>query len=335
MAFTISRYEVVTSDASDYNFVLKAGEQYVVTENLTQIATTQNPGRVIRGEWYGPDLGVAASASNSGIRWKKTNSSNAVEVDTFATATASNGFRYVPTVPNVEAAVTGGTAITNASPAVVSITNSFNEGDRVRLYGTTGMLQISGMDFTISSVSGSGFTLLGLDASGFAAAATACVARRISDKDAVEPRAHFVTKVTQATNAVVTLSTTHDYQIGQKVQFQIPSSFGMVQLSQLEKPATITAIGTYTVTLDVDSSAFTAFAFPASSGSPTTPLFATMAPAGQRVYDDNGVQRGYNVTEVPFHLGQASPYLICSGGAQSPMGSASDIIVIKSYKFEN
>lgn len=342
MAFTISRAEVVTSEGIDYDYPLKAGEEKVVVTNLTKQVGTPGGGETtaFQGYWYGPKFGAGATASNDGVRYYKTDSSNAVLIDSFSDATAGNGFRYVANVPNVEAAVTGGTAITNASPAVVSITNSYSNGDRIRLYGTTGMLQISGMDFTISSVSGSGFTLLGLDASGFSAAATACTARRISKKDAVEPRFHYVTKVTQANNAVVTLSTVHNYVVGQKVQFQIPKSFGMTQLSQLPQPATIVAVGTYTVTLNVDSSAFTAFAFPASSGSPTTPLFATMAPAGQRVYIDNGVQYGYNITEVPFHLGEQSPYLIIGGGdsgnnTYAPMGVSGDLILIESYKYEN
>ena len=81
---------------------------------------------------------------------------------------------------------------------------------------------------------------------------------------------------------------------------------------------------------------FTAFAFPASSGSPTTQLFATVAPAGQSTQFNpiTGVQTGYNFTNIPFHSGVFIPYMYVPSGAQSPGGSASDVIVWQAYKME-
>lgn len=337
MPFTIVTQGTFTQGATAVSQVipLPSGADYFVTTNLTQMATTANPGVVVRGEWYGGGL----TAVNDGLRWKKTNSTSAINIDKFSTSTASNGFTYVNVQPSPEAAVTG-TAITNANPAVVTMTNSYSEGDVVQLYGTTGMLQIAGMAFTISSVSGSGFTLLGLDASGFSAPATAVVARRISKLMPVEPRFLYVTGITQASQGVVTVSEKHQYVVGQKVEFSIPGSFGMVQLNNYylpqSKPPVITAVTDYTFTINVNTTNFTAFAFPASSSSPTAQLFATVSSAGQSTQYNpiTGVQTGYNFQYVPYHTGNFIPYMYLPSGAQSPAGQANDIIVWQAYKME-
>lgn len=329
MPFTIIDQGSFTSDGTDQKILLPSSADFFVTRNLTQMDTTQTPGRCVMGEWVGGSL----FGDNDGIRYTKSDGSNVLEVDHFSTATASNGFTYVTQVPRVEAAVTV-TAITAADPAVVSAANSYQEGDRVRLYGTTGMQQIAGMDFTISTVTATDFELLGLDASGFAAAATAGFARRISDLGLVEPRSLFVTGVTQAAQAVVSLSVAHDYVVGQQVHFSIPSSFGMTELDGLT--GEITAVGTYTVTVDIDSSAFTAFAFPASSATPTTALFAMMSPAGQKTEHNptTNVDTGYNVNYAPFHSGEFVPYMLVAAGAQSPAGSSNDVISWQAMKKE-
>lgn len=337
MAFTIVSQGTFTqpSTAVGQNILLPSGADYFVTTNLTQMATTANPGVCVRGEWYGGGL----TANNDGLRWKKTNSTSAINIDTFQTATASNGFTYVRTAPQPEAAVTG-TAITAANPAVVTMTNTYSEGDVVQLYGTTGMLQIAGMAFTISSVSGSGFTLLGLDASGFAAPATAVVARRIGKMMPVEPRFLYVTGVTKATQGVVTVSEKHNYVVGQKVEFQIPGSLGMVQLNNYylpqNKPPVITAVTDYTFTINVNTTNFTTFAFPASTASPTAQLFATVSSAGQSAQYNpvTMVQTGYNFQYVPFHSGNFVPFMYVPAGAQSPGGQANDVIVWTAYKME-
>jgi hypothetical protein len=101
---------------------------------------------------------------------------------------------------------------------------------------------------------------------------------------------------------------------------------------------TITSLSAanYTATVDIDSSAFTTFAFPASASSPTASLFATAAPAG--AYTSYNpvtlVQTGYEFQKQPFHTGQFVPYMSLAGGAQSPAGAASDVINWMSYKLE-
>lgn len=340
MAFTIITGDSFTSTGAGKKIPVPSSADYARFVNMTQLATTANPGVVVMSEWFGPRFGVGASAANDGIRWKKTNSTSAMNADFFSTSTASNGFTYVTTAPVVEAQAPDAiTAITNASPAVVSQTNTYSDGDIVQLYNTTGMLQIAGMNFQISSTSGSGYTLIGLRAAGFAAAATAGYTRRISKYAAVDPQFLYVTEITKATQAVVRTSVDPSayYVVGMKIHFSVPYSFGMYQMNQLTGTITAVSAANYTLTVDIDSSAFNTFAFPASTSSPTAALFATIAPAGASTQYNpvTGVQTGYDFQYQPFRSGEFTPYMYAAGGAQSPAGAASDVINYMFYKMEN
>src|SRR5271169_1173155 len=128
MAFTIVTQGTFTQPSTAVNQVipLPSGCDYFVTTNLTQMATTESTGVCVRGEWYGGGL----FGNNDGLRWKKTDSTNAININKFSTSTASNGFTYVNRFPQPEAALTG-TTITNATPAVATVTNTYSEGDTV------------------------------------------------------------------------------------------------------------------------------------------------------------------------------------------------------------
>lgn len=332
MAFTILTGGSFTSTGANVRIPLPSSADYFQTWNVTQLAAT-NPNTVTNGQWFGPKFGVGASASGSGIKTVKTTAN----LDSaFA---ANTGFVYVNTFPNVEAqsanAITG---ITAASPAVVTQTNTYSDGDILQFYGTTGMLQIAGMNFQISSTSGSGYTLIGLRAAGLTAG-TAGYTRRISPAMAVEPQFLYVTEVTQASQAVVRTSVdpTRYYVVGMKVHFSIPYSFGMTQLNGLTGKIVAMSAANYTMTVDIDTSAFTAFAFPLTTASPTAPLFATLAPAGASTQVDpiTGIATGYDFNYQPFRSGQFTPYMFMYGGAQSPAGAAADVINWMAYKLEN
>jgi hypothetical protein len=331
MAFTIVTQGSFTSAGVGVKIPLPSSVDYFKTFNLTQMAANPNPGVGVMFEWFGNGL----IAADGAMEYSKTNSTNALNLDLIT----SGGFTYVTTNPYVEAqsanAITG---ITAASPAVVTQTNTYSEGDFVRIYNTTGMKQIGGMVFQISSVSGSGYTLTGLRASGFAAPGTAGYTRRVSKAAAVDPEFLYVTEITQASSAVVRTSVdpTAFYVVGMKVRFSVPSSFGMTQMDGLTGTITALSSTNYTMTVDIDSTAFTAFAFPASTASPTAVLFATVAPAGASTKQNQttGVYTGYNFTTQPFHTGQITPYMFLAAGANSPAGATSDVIVWQAYKME-
>lgn len=332
MPFTILTKGSFTSDGLGKKIPVPSSADYMEVYNLTQLAAS-NPNKVTISKWFGPSFGAGASAADGGIKTVKTTAD-------LTSTYSSGGFTYVTSVPVIEAqsanAITG---ITAASPAVVTQTNTYSDGDILQFYGTTGMLQIAGMNFQISSSSGSGYTLLGLDASGFAAPGTAGYTRRISKMLAVDPQYLYVTKISKASQAVVTCSVdpTQYYVVGMKVRFSVPSSFGMTQINGLTGKIVSLSSAAYTMTVDIDSTAFSTFAFPASSSSPTATLFATIAPAGASTQYNpvTGVQTGYDFQYQPFRTGQFSPYMYLAGGAQSPAGAANDVIDWVIYKCEN
>lgn len=349
MAFTILTGDSFTSTGAGVKINLPSSADYFKCWNITQMPLAPATAVVVMAEWFGPKFGVGATAANDGLRWKKTNSTNALNLDTFATSTASNGFTYVTTSPVVEAqAANAITAISAANPAVVSQTNTYSNGDFVRIYNTTGDLTIGGMVFQISSVSGSAYTLLGLAniAGNGLAAATAGNTRRVSKYAAVDPEFMYITNISKASQAVVSTSVDPSayYVVGNKIHFSVPASFGMREIDQLtgeivavNAVAASGNIGAYNVTVDIDSSAFSAFAFPLSALSPTARLFATFSPAGSHTsFNPNTlVQTGYEFIKTPFHTGQFVPYLYLAGGAQSPAGANLDVINWIAYKLEN
>lgn len=339
MPFTIIDGGSFTSDAAAKKIPLPSSADYFKFENVTQMAAAGTT--CVAGEWYGSKFGSGATATNDGIRWRKA-ASHAILIDTFATATATNGFTYVQTSPVVEAQnATAITSITAASPAVVTQnSHGYAAGDIIQFYGTTGMLQIAGMNFQISSVNANDYTLIGLRAAGFAAPATAGSTRRISKYLAVDPQFLYVTEITKATSAVVRCSVdpTQYYVVGMKVHFSIPYSFGMTQMNGLTGKITAMSAANYTMTVDIDSTAFTTFAFPASSSSPTAQLFATVAPAGASTQFNNvtNVQTGYDFQFQPFRTGQFVPYMLLGGGgAGNATGAANDVINWMAYKLES
>jgi hypothetical protein len=331
MAFTLITQGSFTSTGVNVKIPLPSSVDYFKTVNYTQMNATGSV--CVAGEWFN-----GVSAANDGLRWRKAGSS-AILIDLFSTSSASNGFTYVTSSPVVEAANASPiTAISQASNAVVTQTNTYNNGDILQFYGTTGQAQIGGMNFQISSVSGSGYTLIGLNSSGFANAATAGSTRRVSSNLAVDPQFLYVTGISKASSAVVTCSVdpTPYYAVGMKIHFSIPSSFGMIEMNQLTGTITAVSSAAYTLTVNIDSTAFTTFAFPTSASSPTSALFATVAPAGSSTQQNatTGLYTGYNFDKAPFRTGQFTPFMVISGGAASPGGAANDKIIWQAYKME-
>lgn len=68
---------------------------------------------------------------------------------------------------------------------------------------------------------------------------------------------------------IVTTVFHHHYPAGMRVRFQIPGQFGMVQLN--DKEAQVLAVTSNTLTVNLDSSNFTPFAFPSPLPQAYTP----------------------------------------------------------------
>jgi hypothetical protein len=268
-----------TSDGATKNIALPSGYDSFEMINITDIGSTEAASPAMRAQ------GTSVMSAGSAYYNLKTSgaATNALEL-----STTSGGFTFIADSAGLALGplvATSGTDINRANPAVVSTgttTNLVDSVSVVRLINNVGMLQISGMDFTVGTIIAStSFQLKYLNNSGFAADSTSGFYRIVNASPRYYPRNRFITAITAATSAVVTLSVTHGFTAGQTVRFVVPSAFGMTQMDGLL--GTITAVSTAnnTITVNIDSSAFTAFAFPTSATAATGVTFAQVVPVGE------------------------------------------------------
>ena len=82
-------------------------------------------------------------------------------------------------------------------------------------------------------------------------------------------RTQTIASITQAMPMVVTTILDHNYVAGMEVTFLIPPQFGMVQLNTLNLQ--VLSVTNNTLTINVDSTNFTPFAYPSPLPSAYTP----------------------------------------------------------------
>ena len=261
------------SDGNARVLQLRFDPDYFALFNSSNFNTTPATPVTKRAWWF------RSLAPDSAFTVKNTISLATDESD-FVSA---DGIRRVNSQDPVEAAVAGTTITAAATPVVTtSAPHGYSVGDVVRLYSTTGMLQIAGMEFTITAVPlTTTFEIDYLDASGFAAMATANVSRRLPfDPPNFAPKNRFITNITQAVNAVITLSVDHGYNVGEIISVRCTPDFGMSEINELD--GEILAIDTVlnTVTVDINTTAFTAFAFPTSATAAAGVTFPQTVPIG-------------------------------------------------------
>lgn len=245
-------------------------------------------------------------AAGTGMVTYKANGVNTLSGDTMLTG----GFTlYDPSGNPVTAAVVT-TATSNATQPVVSTasTAGVDVGTIIRM-SNTAQTDVNGIDMQVSAVTvNTNFTLLGATnalATAPGAIGGAGFYRIISYDPLFYPRRRYVTKITQAVNAQVSTSVDHQYVPGQSVRFVIPSQSGMTQLNALPENnyltcTVLTVVDSWNFTIDVDTTAFTAFTWPTIAQQPSsfpevTPVgentaSALLIPASQVPIDINGQQ---------------------------------------------
>jgi len=173
--------------------------------------------------------------------------------------------------PPVFAALANTTVTGNAGTFVVSMasTGSISVGDWVRLYNQAGEQQISGYSFQVTAVTANVSITLGYMASGgltFAAAGTSGFVQKYIP-GLFYPHWNYIANISQAVEAVVHFTGKNDYTPGQIVSLRVPSDFGMDEINNKQaRVLSVTNSATVSsITLDLDTSGFTAFAFPLSA----------------------------------------------------------------------
>jgi hypothetical protein len=189
------------------------------------------------------------------------------------------------------------TASTNATRPVVSTasTAGVSVGTVVRL-SNTAQSDVNGVDMVVGAVTvNTSFTLL------FAGNALATAPGAIggagfyrivynANSKLFYPRRLYVTNITRAVNANVSTSVAHGLTPGQEIRFKIPNTSGMVQLNpQLNNnyfPTSssvaaiiLTVVDDFNFTINIDTTAYTAFTWPTIAQEPTD--FPTVTPFGE------------------------------------------------------
>lgn len=197
----------------------------------------------------------------------------------------ANGYTFFDSSNQTPGPAVATTAETAANPSVVSTASTsglFAGQSIVRMINVTNMQQISSMDFTVGTiVANTSFQLKFLDASGFAAPGTNGFYRILPFDPIYYPRRRFVTKITKAAQAVVTMSVTHGYTVGQLVRMIVPDAFGMTQMNGILATVLAVDLVNNTITINVDSSGFSTFAFPTSAIAASGVSFAEVTPVGE------------------------------------------------------
>ncbi|OGT44291.1 MAG: hypothetical protein A3F13_02675 [Gammaproteobacteria bacterium RIFCSPHIGHO2_12_FULL_40_19] len=83
------------------------------------------------------------------------------------------------------------------------------------------------------------------------------------------PLMREISAITQAQNAVVTTTEDHDFVVNELVSFRVSRAYGMVEMNNLR--GKVLAITSDTLTVDIDSSNFTAFSIPGDLTGTTPP----------------------------------------------------------------
>ena len=311
-----------TNDGNATIIQLPSGVDWMWVKNITQ-SYAAAAGQGVEYYWQrGMDQG-------RGTIYTKTAVTNALAIAQIA---ANAGFYLIDSSVNIPGPSLALTGITAGNPPVVNTANtaSLNNLDTVRIFSTVGAKQLGGLDFTIDNISAGVSFELAYMAAIASANPGAGTFRRIPFNPLYYPPIRYITKITQDTLAIVTLSVTHTFTVGQSVRLIIPTvtaaAFGMTELNGVE--ATIVAIGdadvdgiTNTITIDQDTTGFSAFVFPLTTDPGHSP--AQVVPIGENTAE--ALLAGANILgDSTVNTGFFGLQL--QGGVASPAGSDNDIV---------
>jgi len=320
VVFSGTNQGTFVSTGGAVNIPLRSNVDWMWVYNYTQMAAQQTPGRVVQSYWQ---RGMPAGG---GIKYTKTDATDVLNGNAFA----GLGFTLFDSSINTPGPSVALTSISNATPprVLVASTAALSSGQVVRIFNTTGAQQLGSLDFTISVIDGTHFDLAYMRA--IVAAAGPGSYRVIPYNPYFYPPTRVISKISQAANAIVTLTVTHAFTVGQVIRFTIPTvtaaAFGMTELNEVQ--ATIVAVGqadvdgvTNTITVDVDTSAFTAFAWPLTANPAFT--YPQVTPVGmntaESILSNTNIigDSEVNIAEIGMTLG---------AGAQGAVGSNGDVI---------
>jgi hypothetical protein len=318
---------------------------WVFVKNITNWGDTTAV-TSIESEWF------SGMASGAYLSEDQTVTTNALASNTGT----SGGFTFIdqtnpPTFTKVVVSAVNGTTFVVST----GTTTGISVGDLVRLINITGAHQISGPNlYQVTAVSPGASITLGYAASAVSAGlvvanGTTGFYQKVYPSQFL-PNTLPVAYITQATQAVVYFFRQNPYTPGELVDFQIPTPYGMTQLSNLTAKSgsgpftsdpsgaarvlSVTNSATVSsITIDVDTTGFTAFQYPTSAAFVNGASPAVCIPAGSGVVPFNGsatIPASPPGTNLADAFDNRSQYVMNLG--LSVVGPASANMVVMAFK---
>ncbi len=310
-----------TSTGVNTTIQVRSGVDWIEVYNYTQaLANSADTGYRFYWQLGMPNGSAFEDESNGGA------------TATLLTVITTNGFTLIDSSLNQPGPKVATTAITNAAQPVVSTgsTAGLSTGSVVRLSSTAAVPNIMGIDFSIDTiVANTSFRVANALANTPGAVGGAGFYQIIPFDPLYYPTKRYIVNITQAVSAVVTTSVNHGYVVGQSVRLNVPTIYGMTQANGLL--VNISAVTASTFTINLNTTAFTAFAYPTAAvvaGGAFTPAFCN--PVGEEtdqfsnpnLLDDATINTGY--------IG-----VLLGAGANGPAGQNNDVIYWKAGKSFN
>jgi hypothetical protein len=332
------------------NIPMTAKPDWVFVKDITNWGAQSTAANPIYAEWFSANM-----AQGSYLALGQPSSTGA-GVTTYASQGLSGGFTFIdqtnpPTFTKVAITAVNGTTFVVSTGSTAGL----NVGDTVRLINVVGAQQISGSNlYQITAITTNTSITLGYAASAVTAGlvvanGTTGFYQKVYPSQFL-PNTLPVAYITQATQAVVYFFRQNPYSPGELVDFQIPTPYGMTQLSNLtaksgsgaltSKPAGAARVLSVTnsatissITIDVDTTGFTAFQFPTSAAFAGGASPAVCMPAGSGVVPLNGsatIPASPPGTNLADAFDNRSQYIMNIG--LSAVGVASANMVVMAFK---
>jgi Ubiquitin-activating enzyme E1 FCCH domain len=210
----------------------------------------------------------------------------------------SGGFSFISAGTYMYGPTLTISSVSKANPAVVTTSTNHNlsTGNVVWIYGTTGMLQIAGAAYTVTVTAPTTFTI-DVNSTGFAAVASAGFCKQLLYSDLYVPQGSIITAISTGTTTTITTAINHKFVVGQEVFFVVPpvqgsatawgtvqlDSAGVLQQTGIPQQAYVTSIpNPNQIVVNVNSTGFTAFAFPTSAQASLGMTFAQVFAIGDQ-----------------------------------------------------
>jgi len=244
--------------------------------------------------------------------------------------------------------ITGSNTAKASGTFTVSSTSTLYPGALILMTKNSVNKQLGGMYFTVNTVASSTtFTIANagwLNTANFTNGAETFNVQLVTCPPYYYPTNGVITAITAANPAVITTSVNLNLTAGQVVRIRVPTVFGMTQANNLT--AIISAVsgnqitlggttGAFTLNNGLNSSAFTAFSWPAASSVPFN--YATITPVGSRpqinstgYYNNDTIDDATeNVSFNGFTVGSG----ILIGGSSTVFGvTAGDVIAWTAWR---